>query len=249
MLNFICNSIQTSVIMFLLHDYFQKNFPNHYNYFLLNTSFHAIYLYSKLQLLYNKMKIGFYSYMESNPHLKKIIEDINNKKNERRIDIFQFYDRVLHMKKYSHDVDNYFEDKKGALYIFSDCFNQKTNIIISRCQKIPENYELSDTKFIMLELKLGDKKFKIDLKTENDNYYVVSNILDKDFFSYYMFTHSHNYENKIESDELTSLIENGVVTILDDKVKNFEVDLKKNGSIIILKNGFTITHTASELSN
>ena len=249
MLSYIVYFIQTSALMILLHDYFQKNFPQQYSGFLINTSYNAIYLYSRLQLLYGKMKIGFYSIIISSPYLKKILEDINNNKNERNIDIIQFYDRVLYMKKYSQDTDNYFEDKKGSLYIFSDFFNQQNNIIISRSQKFPDNYELSDMKFIMMELKLGDKKFKIDLKTENINYYVVSNILDKDFFSYYMFTHSHIYENKIEADEFSSLIENGTVTILDDKVQNFEVDLKKNGSIIILKNGFTITHTSSELSN
>lgn len=244
MLSYICYFIQTSMLMVLLHDYFQKNYPQQYSDFLINTSYNAIYFYSRLQLLYNKMKINSYSLIVSNPHLKKILEDINNKKNERNIDIIQFYDRVLHIKKYSPNIDNYFDDKKDALYIFSDCLNQQSNIIISRSQKFTENYELSDMKFIMVELKLGDKKFKIDLKTENTNYYVVSNVLDKDFFLYYMFNHSNNYENKIETEELSSLIESGLVTILDDKVKSFEVDFKKNESITILKNGFTISHTS-----
>ena len=237
--------IQISMLIILLHDYLQKKYPHQYGDFLINTSYNAIYFYSRLQLLYSKMKIGFYSYMVSNPCIKKIIDDMNTKKNERSIDIIQFYDGVLHMKKYSNEIDNYFEHKKGSLYIFSVCFNQQTNIIISRSQKFPENYELSDTKFIMVELKLGDKKFKIDLKTNNTNYYVVSNVFDKDFFIYYMFNHSHNYKNKLESDELSCLIENGIVTILDDKVNSFDVYLKKNQSVIILKNGFEITHTSS----
>jgi hypothetical protein len=187
--------------------------------------------------------------MTSNPHIKKIMDDINSKKNESSIDIIQYYDRVLNMKKYSNDNENHFEDKNGALYIFTHSLNQQSNIIISRSQRFPQDYILSDTKFILVELKLGEKKFKIDLKTENENYYIVSNKLDKDFFSYYIFNHSHNFENRIESDELYSLIESGIVSILDDKVNSFEVDLKKNGSIEILKNGFAITHTSSELSN
>jgi hypothetical protein len=177
------------------------------------------------------------------------MDDMNNTKMERTIDIIQFHDRVLNMKKYSHEIDNHFEDKNESLYIFSDCVNQQTNTIVSRSQKFPQDYEVSDTRFIMVELKLGEKKFKIDLKTENTNYYVVSNVLDKDFFSYYIFNHSHNYESLIESDELKSLMETGIVTILDDKVNKFEVDFKKNGSILIFKNGFTITHTSSELLN
>jgi len=249
MLSYISYFIQTSMLMILLHDYLQKNFPQKYNDFLIHISYNAIYCYSKLQLFCAKIKVEFYSIVISNPHLKKIIDDINSKKNERSIDIIQFYDRILHMKKYSKNTDNYFQDKKGSLYIFTDCCNEQTNIIISRSQKFPEDYEVSEIKFIMVELKLGDKKFKIDLKTENTNYYVVSNVFDKDFFLYYMFNHSHNYENKIEADDLYASIENGIVTILDDKVNNFEVDLKKNGSIVIMKNGFTITHTSSELSN
>lgn len=249
MLYYISYFIQSALFIFLSHDYFQKNFPQQYSQLLINTSYNVIYLYSRIQIVYCNIKIGVFSIIESNPHIKKILDDINTKKNERSIDIIQFYDRVLHMKKYLNNIDNYFEDKKGALYLFSDCFNKQTNVIISRSQKFPEKYELSDTKFIMVELKLGDKKFKINLKTENTNYYVVSNVFDKDFFIYYMFNHSHNYENKIESDELQSLIENGIVNILDDKVNSFELDLKKNGSIIILKNGFTITHMSSELSN
>jgi len=249
MLSYISYFIQSSMLLILLHDYLQKNFPNQYNEFLINSSYNAIYCYSKFQLFYCNIKVDIYSLFTSNPHIKKIFDDIYNKKNERTIDIIQFYDRVLNIKKYSNDTVNHFEDKKGALYLFSDCINQQSNIIISRLQKFPQDYEISDTKFVLVELKLGEKKFKIDLRTENSNYYVVSNVLDKDFFLYYIFNHSHNFENRIESDELYSLIETGIVTILDDKVNSFEVDFKKNGSIVILNNGFTITHSSSELSN
>ena len=91
----------------------------------------------------------------------------------------------------------------------------------------------------MVELKLGDKNFKIDVKSETENYYIDQNIFDKDFFLYYMFTHSNNYQDKIVYEDLKQLMENGVVKIIDDNAQILEVNLKSE-TIVILKDNFIV---------
>jgi hypothetical protein len=95
-----------------------------------------------------------------------------------------------------------------------------------------------------MELILGNKNFKIDLKTNEYNFYVVSNILNKDFFLFYIFNNLHKFEEKLIYDELSVLIESGKVTILDNNVNKHEIDFTRNESLTILKDSFTINHTS-----
>jgi hypothetical protein len=50
-------------------------------------------------------------------------------------------------------------------------------------------------------------------------------------------------------EKILSLIDVSKVTIIDDKVNKLEIDFSKNGSITILKDGFNINHTCTQLPN
>jgi hypothetical protein len=178
-------------------------------------------------------------------------ENENENKNEKDIQIIHFYDGIIHTKRYMKDVNIYFEDtNENSLFLFSQLNdNDINNFAISRSQIFPIGCEVSNVKFILVELNVGEKSYKIDLKNEKENYYIVSNILDKDFFLYYMFNYSHNFDEKIIFSELAKQIEEGFLKIIDENVKSSEVYFNKKGSIILEKNGYIINHLSTNTPN
>jgi hypothetical protein len=241
----IFNVIKTSLIWVLLDDYLQRNYKIEYDNFKIQISFQFVYYFSKIQLFCIKMKNKLSIIINNNDNLKNILDTINNKSkiDNNKIEIIQFKNGNLHIKKYTNENQGYFDDDNNSLYIFSVNENNFTNYIISRGQKIPEKHEVSNTKFIMVELQLNDSKFKIDLHTETQNYYNVENILDKDFFLYYMFINLHNYK-EITYDDVLDSIENGIVKIIDENVNSLEIHFNKNENITILKNGFNVNSSS-----
>jgi hypothetical protein len=248
MSNYLSNTLKSFIILILSNDYLQRNYPNEYKDFFFNLSYNAICLYSKTQLFYNKMKNKINLIIDSNPNLKKIINEIY--KNESQIKIIEFNTNGnILLKPFINDT-NLNDEKKNCdencLYLFLDINNNNTNYITTNSLVYKNDYELSNIKFLMVELVINDKKFKIDLKSENENYYIVSNILDKNFFLYFMFNYSHIFEEKIIYSEILESIDKAKLNIIDDKVNTLEVDFARNGSITILKEGYIINHISSE---
>jgi hypothetical protein len=226
-----------------INDYFQENYPTEYNNFIVNVSYTFIHFFSQVQLFGMKCKNKINIWLDSNNYLKSIIDNLHNnsdsKTEENEITVTQFTDGNIIMKKYLKELQNNFEVKENCLYIFDNF--EKGHSIISRSQVFPEDYEVSNIKFLMVELNVCDKKLKIDLMTEDENYYIVQNVLDKDFFFYYIVAHSHDYpELNIVEDLKKSLIENATVKIIDDNANIVEIDFSKNQSIVILKDTYTI---------
>jgi len=238
--------LKLSSICMWINDYFQEKYPTEYNNFIVNVSYTFIHFFSQVQLFGMKCKNKMNIWLESNNYLKSIIDNLHNsdsdsdsENKENEIAVTQFTDGNVYMKPYSKELQNNFEDKENSLYIFDNF--EKGHSIISRSQVFPEDYEVSNIKFLMVELNVCDKKLKIDLMTEDENYYIVQNVLDKDFFFYYMVTHSHDYPDlNIVDDLKKSLIENATVKIIDDNANIVEIDFNKNQSIVILKDTYTI---------
>ena len=247
MYSYISCFLKTSILVILCNDYLKKKYEHEYNIFFINVSYKTIYLYSKLQLYFYNIKNKINKLIDSSPQLKKLVNDIYNK-NTNFVDIIQFNNKgSLYLKRYKDNNDYLVDD--NILCLFADVKNNYTNYIISRKRVFQNNYEISNTKFLMVELNLGDIKIKIDLKTDKENYYIVSNVLDKNFFLYYMFNYFHLYHEKIPYEKLLSLIDASKLTIIDDKVNKLDIDFSKNGSITILKDGFTVNHTCRQLPN
>jgi hypothetical protein len=172
-----------------------------------------------------------------------MLNDMYNTKN-KQMELIHFNNGVIHMKKFTNDTDASFNDNnnKNNLYMLADYANSNTNYLLSQRQHFLPNYEISNIKFLLVELQLENKHFKIDLKTETENYYIVSNTLDKVFFLYYMFNYSHNFTEKLTYEEMTTLIETARVTIIDNNVNKFVIDLSKNESITIDKDKYIINN-------
>jgi hypothetical protein len=215
-------------------EHLEENHRNEYNNLIVNVSYYCISFFSKLQLFGLKCKNKINAWL-----------DANNVKTNTKINIIRYKDTNLHMKKYVGEENKYFEEEANNLYIFSNSMNEYTNYIISRYQKLPQHYEVSNIKFIMVELQIGDNKLKIDLKTDTENYYIVQNVFDKDFFKYYLFNNSHIYKDTVPYDELKTLVEQSVVKIIDENARIFDLFLSKNESIVILKDSYIINKNES----
>jgi hypothetical protein len=245
MLN-ITNILRIAAIAMFLGTYLQNKYPEEYLSFKITAFYKCIYFYSKFQLCYFKM-VSFTKYLKNKYNdIKQITTNQNNleREKEKDIHIIHFLNGHLHSRRYTEETDIKFEETdKNSLFLFTDLTdNGIQNVILTRSQTFPSQYEISNIKFILVELNIGGKTFKIDLKNQKENYYIVSNILDKDFFLYYMFNHSHNYAEQIIFNEFASKIDNGIVKIIDENVRSFEVYFNKNGSITLEKNGYIINH-------
>jgi hypothetical protein len=124
-----------------------------------------------------------------------------------------------------------------SFYIYSDftkldddnkCVNKK----ISNLYPETLNYELSRIEFISVSLNVDDNLYKIDLKTDIYNFYIVDNILDKKFFVYYLMAHYNLKADAIMTEKMH-------LKIIDNNVNEIETDINKE-FIQILKDNFLI---------
>lgn len=100
-------------------------------------------------------------------------------------------------------------------------------------EKEEMNIEVSTVKFMLIEVIIGDKSFKLDLTTNAFNYYVVNNIIDKYVVTYLMRV-QYFYEMKSNHDDVI----NYVLKIVDNNVDTIDIGLDK--SIKILKDSYEI---------
>jgi hypothetical protein len=121
-------------------------------------------------------------------------------------------------------------------YIYSEvntltdnkCINKK----ISKTYIETPEYDLSTVEFMSIDLNIDNKSYKIKLKSDLYNFYIVDNILDKNFFVYYLITHYN-----IKVDDIIS--KKMYLKIIDNNVNEIELDINKE-FIQILKDNFLI---------
>jgi hypothetical protein len=192
-------------------------------------------LFSKCQIIANKTCGKIQVLINKNPHLKKI-SDIVYKKNIEQNQIYK-------IDKTGEIVTNYsgekFEYDNKCIYILAD--NEKksesgcVNMEILQKQPMPTNYELSNIKFMLLEIKINDAAYKLDLKTDKYNFYVVGNVFDKQFFIYFLKNyHLHNFTSD-EIDQITKLD----IKIIDHNVNIKEMEITDTRFITIKKDEYT----------
>ena len=133
-------------------------------------------------------------------------------------------------------MENYFEDDNYSIYIYSDVKrkieNNCINKIILHSQPFLYDYEISNIKFILFEVKITDKLFKIDLKTDKYNFYIVNNIIDKRFLLYFLINYQYCKLNNIND------IEKIDVKIIDHNVNIKELEITNTKFITIKKDDY-----------
>lgn len=236
--NALFSILKTSAVIIYLNEYFKNNYPETHEQTLINISYKIINFYSKGQLIFIKSRNCINKFIQANPYCKKIIDEIY-KKNIQQNEIFQIKNDQIYIKYFTDISDIQFEHTKDCFYIFSDninAVNKCVNKIIFQSQPFLTNYELSNIKFMLVEVKIGDKTFKIDLKTDGENFYIVNNILDKRFFTYYL--KDYQYYN-FKDDDLNDInLDKLSLKIIDNNVNVRELEITDDKFIIIKKDEY-----------
>jgi hypothetical protein len=235
MLSFLFSIIKTGFFTVLLNDYLQRNFPEKYNELCISFSYELIHLYSKGQLLYKKT----IAHLNTNPKIKELINKIY-KKNPQKNEICQFKDDYTSIVKYYTDIaETYLDHDKSSLYIYSDNENSTdvntcVNKVLMHSQPFSSKYEVSNIHFLLVEVNVNENKYKINLKTDDFNYYIVDNVLDLKFFKYYL----HNYNIHKFTDEERNQILSLKVKVIDQNVAIKEIEVTEDRFIIIKKDDY-----------
>jgi hypothetical protein len=215
-----------------LADFLERRFPKEFNNVITDLTLNVIYLYSKLQIYLSKINKKFNNYIASNPRLLEFKNKLDSVigpskimvtefiKNGELLDIIETDD-----KTFDFGIISIFDNEK--IYI-----NKK--IIYNKDEKI-EPIERSDISFMLVELLVGGNTYKINLKTDDYNFYLVGNKFTKDFFIYYLKFYLKIKDPIDERDKIT-------LKIIDHDVNTFTIDFTdKNESITLDKNGYNLS--------
>lgn len=233
----ISHLLNSFLIGILFADVLERRFPQQVRDFLTNMTFNALYLYSKMQINFAGINRKFNNFIESNPILSKFKRELY---------------AIINVKNVVVNCSQFF--KNGEECISLDGTPQLFDLAIhswlgddNKCINITTmNYAVdttymkkqSDIKFLLVELKIRENNYKVDLKTDEYNFYLVGNKFTKQFFIYYLKQHLKIKESINDDDKIT-------VKIIDHNVDTIElIFTDKNESIILEKNGYKIVNSS-----
>jgi hypothetical protein len=221
----------TFVVIIIMNDYFKRTYPEQYERLLIEISYNIIYLFSKCQILKNRACIKLNEVINSNEQLKQLVDNIYKKPVEPN-QIYKINTNGDTTMNYY--TDNFDYDEK-CIYIFADNETKNdtgcVNMVVLRKQPFLTNYEISNIKFLLLEVKINGNTYKIDLKSDSYNYYIVDNILDKLFFIY--FLNKYQICNIVNDDTCKIAIK-----IIDHDVNTKELEITDEAFVIIKKDNY-----------
>ena len=231
MISFIANLLKTVIFSFLLNDYLKRTYPKQYEDHLVTTSFNLVYAFSVIQI---KIKQVQRYILNANPGLTKLLETYNKTRIKNTINFILERKIIFSTTILTPDIDH---PKNHDFIIYSDSktINKKLLTEVS----VDENYdyEMADIQFMLVELKIENNTYKIDLKSDAYNFYVVGNCFTKKFFVYYLTeilkpTQQFDNDNKF------------IIKIIDHDVNSIEFEFTdKNESIMLEKNGYKLLNT------
>jgi hypothetical protein len=233
MLSFIANLLRTILFATLLNDYVKRTYPKKYEDFLVTASFNAVYAFSVIQI---KIKQAQKYILNANPRLSKLLETYNKTRVKNTIDFVLDGKVIFSTTILTPDIDH---PKNSDFIIYSDCKSRNKKILTEVSVDEKYDYEMSDIQFMLVELKIGDNTYKIDLKSDNYNFYVVGNCFTKKFFVYYLKeilkpTQQFDNDNKF------------IIKIIDHDVDTIEFEFTdKNESIILEKSGYKLLNISN----
>jgi hypothetical protein len=229
--------LKTIFTIFFVNDYFKRNYPQEYENFVVGLSMKMIYIYSKIQIIYNKCSNKMNSYINEN----KFNIFSNVVKNE----IYQIQNGIIYTKFTAPNVLEQFvhfnlvDDFNNKLFIYSDNNNPLEgnciNKIILNENNLSLKYDISSIKFILLEVSINNKTYKITLKNDTYNYYIVDNVFDKKFFIYYL----KNYNtDTLSNEDMDSIKDKIKIKLIDNNVNVRELEITDEKFIVIKKDSY-----------
>lgn len=232
----ITNLINSFLIGALFIDLLERRFPNQFKELLIYISYNSIYYFSKLQILLMKFKNKFNIFIESNPTLFKVKQNLSmfiSKPETQKV--IRYFVKNGELSNLSHT------SVAEPDFILLSWLNNDTKCLNHKITYNKDDLSISDNsniKFFLIEIKIGDTNcIKIDLKTDKFNYYLVGNKFTKDFFIFYL-KHYLQFNYEIKDNDKISL------KIIDHDVNTINLDFTdKNESIILDKNSYNLSIT------
>lgn len=215
--------LNTLFLSVLFLDFLDRRFPNETKCFVINLSINCIYYFGVFQIFFFKTLNNINIMIESNETLLKFKKEIEKT-------ILKYYNTKLDKNELNEDPNEDSIDNCYNYDFYIQNFTNDNKIVNKRICFIDNDGPINDPseiKFILIEFNCGDKKFKIDLKTDKFNYYLVGNKFTKDFFIYYVKKHIDNNEtfDKYEKYAI-ELIDHNVIKV------EFEFNDENNGFIL-----------------
>lgn len=239
--------IQTIVLIGLIKDFLERKYNIDFANVFFTMSYNTIYMYSKCQILCMKFKKGMNKFIESKPILSKIVNSFNlcfvtktettNETNIQLIKNGEILDTDDIIDDIINDFSNDIDVDINVMYdfiVYSDSINKK---LIHKGENIIPQCELSNISFILVELKINETTFKINLKNEKYNFYVKGNKLSKIFFPYYFknIVSDPKFEYDSYNEATVSL------NIIDQDVNTVNIIFTENNEYLEFdKDGYTV---------
>lgn len=233
--------LKTSALLILLNDYFKRTYPEKYETLLVEIPLQMIYIYSKCQIMSGKIQRKVNEFIDANPPIKKFINDIYKCSDTRDLEIEYIVNGDVSGKyKRTQSLPDT-RDKANEMLIFSDlstnekCVNKK---ILQ--PDIDFTYKISSVQFILFEVrfvvKTETKCIVVLLKSDTYNYYIVNNIIDKNFLKYYL----KNYASDSVISEEINEINTFHVKVIDNDVNIETFDIKGENCLIVKESEYII---------
>ena len=196
---------------------------------LINVSYYVIYCYTKVEM-YAKPKY-------------KLLRDTFHTNTPRAIECEYIKDGVISsFASYENTIKDGVISSIASydLIVYSEVLNNSSPMVkiikqvpLLKGEKL--KYELSNEKFIMVELTVKDVTISVKFSTNEYNYFVVGNIFNHQFIKYFLNKHHGDFlkKNNITFDEINQYR----LKIMDSNVMSQEFNEKQN--IVIMKNVYS----------
>lgn len=223
----ISHLLNSFIIGSLFVEMLERRFPEQFHNFMISLSYNCIYYYGKLQILFIK-------HIATNPFYLKVINAIETKSKGNKSGLeFLFVKDNYH---YNLPID------LPDLIITTDVSRKPTpkRVIYTGEDYRDTIFTESDIKFMLIEFAIGEKLYKLDLKTDEYNYYMIGNKFTKEFFIYYINKH---LLSKFEQHDFDKN-EKYYLKVIDHEVNTFLVYFtEKNECIELYKNSYKVNST------
>ena len=229
--------------LFFLNSAVKNSYPLAYNNTMINISYFCIYYFSKIQMVFikiiNNLTINYNDLLIKYPILPNNINKINHFfiKNEELeyinngeiIYTKSIKDLLQNYKKKDKNIENNFN-----IIIYTDNKNKNKKIF----NDIPFCYNCEETnyKFILVEIMINNEIIKVDFKTNEYNYMIVDNVINKNFIIYFLKKHYKKFVNTVLY--YGGNLEKYSLKILDQNVN--QVVLDKNNCLTIKNNNYEL---------
>lgn len=227
----ISHLLNSFLVGILFADLLERRFPDKFRSILTDITFNAFYFYSKAQIYFAGVQKKFNDFVEANPSLSKLKNELNTVMNTKKVvTLTQFIQNGEYLKL--EDASNC----DFALFSWLGDDNKCVNIKISYDVNEPMNMvECSYIKFMLVEVRIRENNiYKVDLKNEDYNFYLVGNRFSRQFFIYYLRKYL-NIDITINDDDKME------VKIIDHDVNTIQIDFSdKTKSIVLEKNGYKV---------